>query len=95
MTEHLHIALFHRAHEAFERGDTEAMRAWFADDFVWHEPGNNPLTGDYRGADEVFGLFSRIRTATTGISTRISRTSSPTTSIWSRSYISKRGAAPR
>jgi ketosteroid isomerase-like protein len=66
MAEHPHIALFHRAHEAFERGDTEAMRAWFADDFVWHEPGSNPLTGDYRGADEVFGLFRRIGKATDG-----------------------------
>jgi len=60
------IALFHQAHEAFERGDTEAMRDWFADDFVWHEPGHNPLSGDYRGADEVFGLFGRIAKATDG-----------------------------
>lgn len=60
------IALFHQAHEAFERGDTEAMRSWFADDFVWHEPGHNPLSGDYRGADAVFGLFGRIGKATNG-----------------------------
>lgn len=66
MAEHPHIALFHAAHEAFERGDTEAMRSWFAEDFVWHEPGHNPLSGDYRGADEVFGLFGRIGRATNG-----------------------------
>ena len=47
MPEYAHIALFRQAHEAFERGDTEAMRSWFADDFfVWHEPGHNVLTGD-------------------------------------------------
>ena len=66
MDEHPHIALFHRAHEAFERGDRETMRAWFAPDFVWHEPGRNELTGDYRGADEVFGLFDRIASLTDG-----------------------------
>ena len=60
------IARFHAAHEAFERGDTEAMRSWFSDDFVWHEPGHNPLSGDYHGADEVFGLFDRIGAATGG-----------------------------
>jgi ketosteroid isomerase-like protein len=63
---HPHIEMFHRAHEAFERGDTEAMRGWFADDFVWHEGGRNSLTGDYRGADEVFALFNKIGAATDG-----------------------------
>jgi ketosteroid isomerase-like protein len=66
MAEHPHITLFHHAHEAFRRGDTEAMRDWFADDVVWHEPGNNPLTGDYEGADAVFGLFERIAHHTDG-----------------------------
>ncbi|HEY8870910.1 MAG TPA: nuclear transport factor 2 family protein [Candidatus Limnocylindrales bacterium] len=66
MSEHPHIALFRSAHEAYERGDTEAMRSWFSDDFVWHEPGDNPLSGDYVGADEVFGLFDRIAQKTDG-----------------------------
>ena len=66
MAEHPHITLFHQAHEAFERGDQEAMRGWFADEFVWHEPGDNALTGDYVGADAVFGLFDRIARATEG-----------------------------
>lgn len=66
MAEHLHLERFHEAHEAFERGDHEAMREWFAEGFVWHEPGNNQLTGDYRGADGVFGLFERIASLTDG-----------------------------
>ena len=61
-----HIELFHRAHEAFERGDRETMREWFANDFVWHEPGANQLTGDYSGADAVFALFDRIGHLTDG-----------------------------
>jgi ketosteroid isomerase-like protein len=66
MDEHPHIAMFRRAHEAYERGDKEDMRGWFAEDFVWHEPGHNSLSGDYRGADAVFGLFDRIAAATDG-----------------------------
>ena len=66
MAEHPHIVMFHQAHKAFERGDTEALRSWLADDVVWHEPGNNPLTGDYTGADAVFGLFGRIAAKTDG-----------------------------
>ena len=64
--DHPHIELFHRAHRAFERGDREAMRTWFCDDFIWHEPGHNQLTGDYAGADAVFGLFDRIASLTDG-----------------------------
>ena len=64
--EHRHIGRFRHAHEAYERGNKEAMRGWFADDFVWHEPGRNPLSGDYHGADSVFGLFDRIAKATEG-----------------------------
>ena len=66
MAEHPHLTLFHRAHEAFERGDKEAMREWFADEFVWHESGDNPLAGDYAGADAVFGLFDQIASRTDG-----------------------------
>jgi ketosteroid isomerase-like protein len=58
--------MFHHAHEAFQRGDQDAMRAWLANDFVWHEPGDNQLTGDYRGADELFALFDRIAALTEG-----------------------------
>jgi ketosteroid isomerase-like protein len=66
MAEQRNIELFHHAHEAFDRGDHDAMRAWLADDFVWHEPGHNQLTGDYVGADELFGLFDRIGSLTDG-----------------------------
>jgi ketosteroid isomerase-like protein len=66
VAEHRNIELFHEAHAAFDRGDHDGMRAWLADDFVWHEPGNNQLTGDYRGADELFQLFDRIAELTSG-----------------------------
>jgi uncharacterized protein len=29
----------------------------FADDIVFHQPGRNPTSGDYRGIDRVLGLL--------------------------------------
>ena len=49
-----------RAYSAFLAGDMEAMSEMMSDDIVWHAPGNNPLSGTYRGKEEVFGLFSKI-----------------------------------
>ena len=50
------------------RGDPEAVRALLADDVVWHVPGRNLVSKDYRGPDEVIGFLGRVRelTAATG-----------------------------
>jgi len=39
---------------AFAAGDADAYRRAFAPDIVWHVPGENPVSGEYRGADEYF-----------------------------------------
>jgi uncharacterized protein len=47
------------------RDEISAVRQWgsgqlgelLADDIVWHTPGRNPLSGDYRGKDAVLALF--------------------------------------
>jgi ketosteroid isomerase-like protein len=46
-----------RMYEAFARGDADAYRASFADDVVWHVPGDNPVSGAYRGHDGYFGTM--------------------------------------
>ena len=58
--------LIRRGYDAFARGDLDTLRGLFADDIVWHAGGNNPLSGDYRGQDEVFGFFGRIGQETGG-----------------------------
>jgi hypothetical protein len=35
----------------------EAERANIAQDIVWHVPGHNPVSGDYRGFDEYTNLM--------------------------------------
>lgn len=33
---------------------------------MWHVGGRNPLSGDYRGRDEVFGFFAKVAEHTGG-----------------------------
>lgn len=60
------IELMRRGYEAFGKGDLDTLREQFAPDLVWHVGGDNPLTGDYKGIDEVFGYFGRIFEMTGG-----------------------------
>ena len=43
-----------KIYESFDLGDLNAYRAAFADEIVWHVPGDNPVSGVYRGAEEYF-----------------------------------------
>jgi len=60
------IERMRQGYEAFGKGDLEAIRALFAPDIVWHSGGDNALTGDYKGIDEVFGYFGKIFEMTAG-----------------------------
>ncbi|MPZ73157.1 MAG: hypothetical protein GEU74_07995 [Nitriliruptorales bacterium] len=49
-----------RGYDAFSTGDLDTLRELFSPDIVWHAGGDNPLTGDYKGTDEVFGFFGKL-----------------------------------
>jgi len=51
--------LLRTAYDAFARGDIPTVLQAFAEDIAWHVPGRSPLSGDYRGHEEVVGFFSR------------------------------------
>ena len=57
MTEHANAELFRRSYAAFQAADLDTVRPLLADDVVWHNPGSNHLSGDYRGVDAAIGLF--------------------------------------
>ncbi|WP_369776325.1 nuclear transport factor 2 family protein [Streptomyces sp. R33] len=59
MTDHPHIAVFHRVLAAFSVGDMDALAQEFHSDVVWHIGGRNLLTGDYRGREDTFALLGR------------------------------------
>lgn len=53
-------------YDAFSKGDLEALRELLSPDIVWHAGGENALTGDYKGIDEVFGFFGKLFEITGG-----------------------------
>jgi uncharacterized protein len=44
---------------AFAAMDTEALRKIIAPDAAWHVGGRSPLTGSYKGVDEILAFFGR------------------------------------
>jgi ketosteroid isomerase-like protein len=53
-------------YDARSRRDWNAVRALLADDIVWHEPGEERYSGDYRGRDEVIRLLEKLVEVTEG-----------------------------
>jgi uncharacterized protein len=60
MAEHPNAERIRRAFAAFAQGNMATMTELIAEDTVWHIPGRGPLSGDHRGRDTVFELFSRL-----------------------------------
>ena len=58
---HPNAELIRRFLEAQGKGDAPALNELLADNIVWHVPGRNLLSRDYRGKAEVFGFFTRAR----------------------------------
>ena len=67
MADHPNVDRLRRGYAAFAGGDLDTLRnEIFAEDVVFHVTGNNPLAGDYKGIDEVFGFFGRLVQETGG-----------------------------
>ncbi len=66
MAEHPNVALLRRGYEAFGKGDMATITDLFAEDVVWHLPGNNPISGDHKGRDAVFAVFAKVAELTGG-----------------------------
>jgi ketosteroid isomerase-like protein len=47
-----------RGYDAFGRGDVATVLAILDANITWHVPGHSPLSGDYKGHDEVAGFFT-------------------------------------
>jgi ketosteroid isomerase-like protein len=64
--EHPNVALLRKGLEAFQKGDLDTVRQFLDPNVIWHTPGRNPLSGDYKGADEVLAFFGRLLQETEG-----------------------------
>ena len=63
---HPHEELVRKGYEAFSAGDVTTLRQLLHPDVVWHAAGRNPLSGDYRGVEDVLGFFGRTMEHTQG-----------------------------
>jgi len=66
MAEHPNVALLRKGYEAFAGGDIAAITELFAEDMVWHVPGNNLISGEHKGRDAVFAVFAKTMELTGG-----------------------------
>ncbi len=57
MSEHPNAALHRKGHDAFSKGDMDALTEMIAEDTVWHVPGKSLISGEFRGREAVFGEF--------------------------------------
>jgi uncharacterized protein len=66
MAEHPNVARIRDGYAAFAKGDFAVLNDLFAEDLLWHDPGRNQLSGEYRGREAVYGLFGRLMEVTEG-----------------------------
>ena len=61
------VDLLKRGYKAFTTGDMDTLRSEiFQPDVLWHQPGDNPTAGDYRGVEQVVALFGNLLQRTDG-----------------------------
>ncbi len=60
MSEHPNVASTRAGLEAFMKGDNATLAAAFADEIVWHAPGNNPYSGDAVGKEATLSRMGRL-----------------------------------
>lgn len=66
MADHPNLELLRRGYAAYATGDMDTINELFADEVVWHVAGRSPLGGDYRGKEQVFGLFGKLQEMSDG-----------------------------
>ncbi len=63
MSEHPGAVRARASIDAYNRQDMEALRDFYTEDVAWHVAGKHGLSGDYRGRDELFAYFDRVKGA--------------------------------
>ena len=53
----MNASVIRKAYEDFAKGDIPAVLEAFDQSIAWHVPGHSPLSGNYKGHNEVLGFF--------------------------------------
>ena len=69
---HPHITLTKAFWEAIADADAESLRLLLSVDVVWRAAGLNPLSGEYRGVDEVLGYLADVGERVDALSSTLS-----------------------
>ena len=59
MSEDRNIEAVQGLFAAFQAKDMAGVRLLLADDVIFHIPGRSPISGDYRGFEQVTGFFRK------------------------------------
>ena len=51
--------LVRKGYAAFQSGDMATLNELLGEEVVWHAPGHNQLSGDFRGRDAVLATFQK------------------------------------
>ena len=60
-------AIIRKAYNDFAKGDIPAVLETFDASISWHVPGHSPLSGDYKGHNEVVGFFKHTMELSGGV----------------------------
>ncbi len=60
MNSNANIQLVTKYFDSLSKGDLKTLGSLFAEDVVWHQPGNGSLSKTYHGKQELFPLFGKI-----------------------------------
>ena len=69
MADHPNVELLRRGYVAYGAGDLDTINELFHDDVVWHVAGRGAIAGEYKGKEQVFGLFAKIAELSDGTAT--------------------------
>ena len=59
--------IIRRAYRDFANGNIPGVFGAFDAGITWHVPGHSPLSGDYRGHDQIGGFFQRTMELSGGV----------------------------
>ena len=57
---HAYEDMLRTAYDAFAKGDAETVMSLLTDDIEYYVSGWSPVSGTYKGKDEVLGLFGKM-----------------------------------
>ena len=66
MAEHPDVTLVGRGYDAFNSADIDALTELIADDAVQTMVGNNLVSGEFKGRDNILGMYAKIAELTNG-----------------------------